>query len=269
MNGKTIAIMAVLALVFAGFGTVFTDGSDAADAGAGDLILIVDDAYIADEDTLAVIAAIYGAEGGVYYTTTLDDDFEEKITVLTKDYYDAMKNAGLIKGMTVTFQTADLENDDIVMGLEIFTAVEMNRLGDIIGGVNTKIVIDNDVLTKDLTYEVVDADTAAAELIIAVAAAVAEVEEQYADYLSPEEATEAVDKAVQIVKDSYKDYKSPAEVQKMIDDAVAEATKNIENSNVWMYAFVVAVIVLAGLVAFGMWTYFKDKKAVKAQEPAE
>lgn len=267
MQNKMIAIMTVLALAFAGFGAVlFTEPTEAADAGDGDLIVIIDGKYIADEDTIAVIAAIGGA---VYYTTALDEDFEEKITVLTKDYYDAMKEAGLIKGMTVTFTAEALDNDDIVEGLKIFTAVEMNKLGEIIGGVDTKLVIDNDVLTKDVTYEVVDADDATAAIIIAVAAAVAEVEAEFEGYLSPEEVEEAIDAAVAEVEAEFEGYVSPADAKKMADDAVAEYIAQHpvkeDGAQMWMIIAIFAIVAAVALGGFTGFKMYKESKKAKQE----
>lgn len=263
MESKMIAIMTVLALAFAGFGAVlYTEPTEAANAGDGDLIVIIDGKYIADEDTIAVITAIGGA---VYYTTALDEDFEEKITVLTKDYYDAMKAAGLIKGMTVTFTAEALANDDIVEGLKIFTAVEMNKLGEIIGGVDTKLVIDNDVLTKDVTYEVVDADDATAAIIIAVAAAVAEFE----GYLSPEEVEDAIDAAVAEVEAEFEGYVSPADAKKMADDAVAEYIAQHpvkeDGAQMWMIIAIFAIVAAVALGGFTGFKMYKESKKAKQE----
>lgn len=259
LNTKIIAALAVFAMAFAGFGAVISTEANDAAAGDGDLVLIIDDVYLENTEVLTLIADLAHADEitsvAVEYVAILDDDFEEKITVLTKDYYDAMKTAGLIKGMTVTFKAADLADDDVMQGLKVFTSVEVNKVDEIIGGVSTKITLDNTILTKKVTYELIGTEEAASALVIAVAAAVAEVEEKYAGYSSPEDVIKAIDAAV-----------AGLYTQAELDKAVEDAKKTVVDNNVWMYVSVVLIIVLIALAGYIVFKFFK--KPAKKQETA-
>ena len=276
MKTKIMAVMAVLLMAFAGFAVLADNGADA-DATEGDLTLVFNDVYV--DDTKGVITYLTGDGAEIYYLATLDDDFEEKITILNKEYYDAIKE--YIKGFTVTVPLAQITNADIVEGLATFTSVETNRAGDIVGGLSTKIVFA-DVLNANVTYDMVDVEDAEVAVAVAVAAAiaeceetmyddaevqaivdaaVAEVKESYKDYKSPEE----VAKIIADTKALFKDYKSPAEVEKIVDDAVAQATKKAEDNNIWMIAFAVMVVLFVALGAYMIWT--ANVKKTKAQAP--
>lgn len=283
MKTKVIAVMAVLLMAFAGFGILADTETDAV-ATEGDMAIIVNDVFI--DDGKGVVTYLTGDGATIYYLAVLDDDFEEKITILNKEYYDAIKE--YIKGMTVTIPLDKITDANIIEGLGIFTSVEVSRTGDIVGGLSTKIVYE-DVLTANVTYDLVDVDDAEAAIAIAVAAAiaeceatmydeaevqaivdatVAEVKESYKDYKSPEE----VAKIVEDTKALFKDYKSPAEVQKIVDDAVAEATKKAADNNIWMIAFAVMVVLFVALGAYMIWSanVKKAPKAPKApKEPTE
>lgn len=276
MNAKIMAAVAVFAMVIAGFGVMAAAEDN--DAATGDIALVFVDKYIAEDD--AVLAEI----GVPVYVTTLADDFEDRITILNKEYFDAMKEAGLIKGMTVTFTAEQFAEDDIAQGIAIFTNAEINKLGEIIGGVDTKVVFETGA-EKTAVYEVVFADDAEAAIVIAVAAAIAETEAEYADYLSPEEVQAlidevtgdlytkeeldaAVNKAVQATKDFYKDYKSPAQVEKAINDAIDEykATHPGKDDTFLYVTIVLAAIIIAlgGFLAYDK--VIKPKMAKKVGE---
>lgn len=264
MNTKIMAALAVFAMVFAGFGAMaFADGNDAA---TGDVAIVFVDKYIAEDD--AVLVDI-GAP--VEYVTVLDDDFEEKITILNKEYFDAMKDAGLIKGMTVTFTAADFANEDIAQGIAIFTNAEINKLGEIIGGVDTKVILATGQ-DKTAVYEVVFKDDAEAAIIIAVTAAVAEaveeVEAEYADYLSPEEVAVIVEDAKMSVIESYKGYKSPAEVKAACEKAVEDyiATHPVKKDDTFLYVTIVLAAVVLALAGFMVFDKVIKPKMAKKDE---
>lgn len=254
MNSKVIATLAVLMMVFAGVGFVAND-SDAADT-EGDLTLVINDVYI--DDAKGVITLLTGANATVSYIAILDEDFEEKITILTKEYYDKIK--GFIKGFTVTVPIASMTDADVIEGLEIFTSVELNRAGDIVGGLSTKIAFV-DVLATNVTFDLVDSEDAEA----AVAAAVAIVEAFYADYSSPEEVAKAIDDAVA----KYKDYLSPEAVEKAKQAAVEQyildhPVKN--DGQIWM---IVAIVFGVIAVALGGFTGYKMTQEAKAKKAAK
>ena len=277
MNTKIMAALAVFAMVFAGFGAMaFADGNDAA---TGDVAIVFVDKYIAEDD-----AVLVGIGAPVEYVTVLDDDFEDKITILNKEYFDAMKDAGLIKGMTVTFTAMDFANEDIAQGIAIFTNAEINKLGEIIGGVDTKVVLATGQ-DKTAVYEIVFKDDAEAAIDIAVEdaivglyddeevqaaidIAVAFVEAQYAGYLSPEEVQAAIDKAVAVVKESYKGYKSPAEVEKIVEDAIAEyaAAHPTKKDDTFLYVTIVLAAIVIALAGFMVFDKVIKPKMAKKDE---
>ncbi len=294
MNGittKFIAALAVFVMAFAGFGVMaVTEVNDAGDTNAETtsytagkkLTLVFEGAYI--DDANGVLTFIESGNGVIYYVATLDDDFEEKITILNKGYYDILKNNKLIKGMTVTVplvatdqeKKISIENEDILEGLKIFCSVEISKTGEIKSGLSTEIIWTDMIpadgaakLTKDITYDVVFEEDAEA----AVAAAVAIVEAFYADYSSPEEVAEAIDDAVA----KYKDYISPEMVEKAKQAAVEEYIINhpaVEKENkTFFYAFIVVLAVLIAVSGvFAYKGYIKPKMdakkaAVEAVEP--
>lgn len=254
MNSKVIATLAVLMMVFAGVGFVAND-SDATET-EGDLTLVINDVYI--DDAKGVITFLTGEDLGatISYIAILDEDFEEKITILTKEYYDKIK--GFIKGFTVTVPKASMTDADVIEGLEIFTSVELNRAGDIVGGLSTKIAFEN-VLATNVTFDLVDTEDAEA----AVAAAVAIVEAFYADYSSPEEVAKAIDDAVA----KYKDYLSPEEVEKAKQAAVEQyiidhPVKN--DAQIWMIVAIVCGVIAVALGGFTGYRMMQESKAKKA-----
>lgn len=276
MNTKAMAALAVFAMVFAGFGAMaFADDNDA-DATGKTLKLVFEGTYIDDSDK--VISQLGGTAS---YIAILDEDFEEKITILTKDYYDAMKDACTIKGDTVTFKLddagkiviptgVDYSVDDVEQGLITFTSYAVSKT-DEISGISTVIEF-KDVVTKDVTYNLVFEDDAEAAIIIAVAAAVAEVEAEYADYLSPEEVQTAIDKAVADTKALYEDYKSPEEVKKIVKDAVDEAiaeyiaTHPAKKDDTFLYVTIVLAAIVIALVGFTVFDKVIKPKMAKKDE---
>lgn len=280
---KTIAALAVFAMMFAGFGVFFAaEANDADDpvAPTKTFSIVFEGVYIdSTDEAIAYLVASAGAgNGNVLYIATLDDDFEEKITVLTKDYYDAMKAACTIKGDTVIFKMADgvvipkdgapaVDLDDALQGLIIFTSFEKSRTG-VISGVSTEVELKNTLVTKNVTFDVVFEEDAEA----AVTAAIALVKAAYEGYLSPEEAQAAIDEAVKAAVAAYADYKSPEEVQKAIDDAV-EAYKEahpqvVEKNDFYLY---IAVVAIAAMIVFAILLVFfqiiKPRMAKKAKTP--
>jgi len=273
MNTKFIAALAVFAMAFAGFGAMaVTEDNDAAD-GDKTLTLVFEGVYLDDSDK--VLTFIQTGNGVIYYVATLDDDFEEKITILNKEYYDILKDNKLIKGMTVTVplvaetEGIDIANEDILEGLKIFCSVDVSKTGEIKSGLSTKIVWPAAELTKNVVYDVVFEEDAEA----AVEAAVAIVEAFYADYSSPEEVQAAIDAAVA----QYKDYLSPEAVEKAKQAAVQKYIDEhpvVEKENkAFFYAFIVvlaALIAVAGVFAYKDYVKPKmaaKKAAVEAVEP--
>ena len=278
MNGittKIIAALAVFAMVFAGVGVMaVAENNDATDEDKT-LTLVFEGVYLDNSDK--VLTFIQTGHGVIYYVATLDDDFEEKITILNKEYYDILKDNKLIKGMTVTVPLVatdaegkiSIENEDILEGLKIFCSVDVSKTGEIKGGLSTKSVWPAAELEKNVVYDVVFEEDAEA----AVKAAVAIVEAFYADYSSPEEVQAAVDAAVA----QYKDYLSPEAVEKAKQAAVQKYIDEhpvVEKENkTFFYAF---IVVLAALIAVGGVFAYKDfikpkmaakKAAVEAAEP--
>jgi len=287
MNTKTLAAFAVFAMVFAGFGMmVSAEANDADEAPVAPVAtktftMVFEGVYLDPADE----AVAYLATGGVVkYAATLDEDFEEKITVLTKDYYDAMKAYCSIKGDAVTFQmdangkvidkgtgAAGEKSEDALQGLIIFTSFEVSKT-DEISGVTTQIVIANALVTKDVTYDLVfedDAEAAIAVAVaIAVAEAVAEVEAEYADYLSPEEVQDVVDTEVAKVISKYKDYKSPAEVKAACDKAIEDyiATHPVKKDDTFLYVTIVLAAVVIALAGFMVFDKVIKPKMAKKDE---
>lgn len=275
MNTKFIAALAVFAMAFAGFGAMAVTEANDADEPAVDVLVINIAGAIDDEKLIALINA--DDKWALKYTVELDDNIEEEITILNKEYYDEMKKA-FMKGGIISFTPADLidpEMADAVEGLKLFTSLEMNKLGDIVGGVDTAIVYSLAALpegwTKAITLDFVFEEDAEAAII----ATVALIEAFYADYSSPEEVQAAIDDAVA----KYKDYLSPEMVEKAKQAAVEQYIIDhpvVEKENkVFFYAF---IVVLAALIAVvGVFAY-KDfikprmnakKAAVKAAEPPQ
>jgi len=292
MNTKIMAALAVFAMMFAGFGAVFIaqadDAEDASEEPALVDVLVINIAGVVDdEDLIALIDA--GAGWTMKYTVTLDDDIDEKITVITKDYYDAMKDKfGPFKGGVVIFTPADLNDpamSDAVEGLKLFTSLEMNKRGEIVGGVDTAIIFQAEALpagqAKAITLDFVFEEDAEA----AVIAAVLLVEAQYADYYSPEEVAEiieeikgelytkeeldtAVAKAIADTKALYKDYKSPAEVKEACDKAVEDykAAHPVKDNSLYLYLFIVALAVVLALAGFMVFDKVIKPKMAKKDE---
>ncbi len=252
MKSKIIATLAVLMMVFAGVGFVAND-SDAADT-EGDLTLVLNDTYV--DDSKGVITLLDDANATISYIAILDEDFEEKITILTKDYYDAIK--GFIKGFTVTVPIDSMTDTDVIEGLEIFTSVELNRAGDIVGGLSTKITFEG-VLATNVTFDLIDTEDAEA----AVAAAVAIVEAYYADYSSPEEVAEEIGKAVA----KYEDYLSPEDVEKAkqaaVEQYIIDHPVKKDESQVWMIIAIFAIVAAVALGGFAGYGIIKKNKKVK------
>lgn len=273
MNAKFIAALAVFAMAFAGFGAMAVSEDNDADATTVDVLVINIAGAIDDEKLIALIGA--DEKWTMKYTVELDDNVEEEITILNKEYYDAMK-AAFMKGGVISFTPADLIDPakaDAVEGLKLFTSLEMNKQGDIVGGVDTAITYSAAALpegwTKAITLDFVFEEDAEA----AIAAAVAIVEAFYADYSSPEEVQAAVDAAVA----QYKDYLSPEAVEKAKQAAVQKYIDEhpvVEKENkAFFYAF---IVVLAALIAVGGVFAYKDyikpkmdakKAAAAAVEP--
>ena len=299
MNTKIMAALAVFAMMFAGFGAVFVaEANDADNPVVEKNVITINIAGVVDtEDFINIL----GADWAALYTVTFDDDIEEKITVLTKEYYDAIKdaakgvdpftgdNAGKvsIKGELVTFDPAIIDAPvfaDVVEGLKLFTSLEMNKMGEIIGGVDTTLKytkeLAGDAKGKVLNFDFVFADDV--EIIVAIA--VAAVEAEYADYLSPEEVAAlieeikgelytkeeldtAVAKAIADTKALYKDYKSPADVQKIVDKAIEEyKATHPGKDDTFLYVTIVLVAVVLALGGFMVFDKVIKPKMAKKDE---
>lgn len=245
-------------MVFAGVGIAVTDDADA-DAKTGDLSFDLNDIYVDDAKGVLTFLTGEGIGAKISYIAILDEDFEEKITILNKEYYDAIKK--YIKGYTVTVPKANMADAGVLEGLEIFTSLELNKVGDIVAGLSTKIVFE-DVLATNVTYDLVDTEAAAAAIIIAVAEAV----EQYADYKSPEEVIAAVEKAIAETKEQYKDYLSPEDAQKAAQAAVEQYIidhPQKDDGQMWMIIAIFAIVAAVALGGFLGFSMYKGKKAKK------
>jgi len=294
MNTKFIAALAVFAMAFAGFGMVFaTEANDADDPVIVNGSVTVNIAGVIDaKDLLAVL----GEGWSMLYTVTFDDDIEEKITVITKDYYDAVKNEAkketgakvFIKGNIVTFDPSIISApaySDVVEGLVLFTSLEMNKLGEITGGVDTTLkFVKGDVTAddaKNIKLDFVFEEDAEAAII----AAVALVEAEYADYFSPEEVEAlieeikgelytkeeldtAVAKAIADTKALYKDWKSPEDVKKACDKAVEDyiATHPVKKDDTFLYVTIVLAAIVIALAGFMVFDKVIKPKMAKKKE---
>ena len=223
MNTKALAVMAVLAMVFAGAGFAFATPADA-DPVTYDL-KVAYDGMITDEDTLAVIGAMGGT---ISYQAQLADDLEERITILNLKYYEALEDGGYIVGNYVNFTDADLTITNVKNGIKEFTYAEFSKTGKLVGGVNS-IITFADVLPEsfggDYVMALVTAEDRDEAVAIAVIETTAFVEELYKDYKSPAQVEQIVADAVAVVEAKYADYLSPEEAKEAIDTAVAIAVQ--------------------------------------------
>jgi len=221
MNTKALAVLAVMAMVFAGAGFAFATPADA-DPVTYDF-KVAYDGLITDEDTLAVIGAMGGT---ISYQAQLVDDLEERITILNLKYYEALEDGGYIVGNYVVFADADLNITNVKAGIKEFTYAEFNKLGKLVGGVDT-IVTFADVLPEafggDYVMNLVTAEDRDEAVAIAVVETTALMEELYKDYKSPAQVEQIVADAVAVVEAKYAEYLSPAEAQSAIDIAVSIA----------------------------------------------
>jgi len=290
MNTKFIATFAVLAMMLAGVGAFFV--AEANDA---------EDETPAEPTATATLTIRYGgtidaatvdklvADGfTIKYTTTLVDDYEDKITILNYETFKALRTLGVISITTVTFAPDALDKgiEQIVDGVKVkvssydfidflktFTEVDVSAAGEIKGGVGTALILpltgEDDA---DVTLDVTATKDAEAAIVAAVALAVAETEAQYADYKSPAEVEEAIkaavadlsvyiytqedmDKAIADAKAAFDGYMSPDDVKKAVDKAVEDykATNPVKTDDTYLYMFIVALaiaIVLAGIIIF-------------------
>ena len=299
MNTKALTALAVFAMMFAGFGAVFVAQADDAEGTAPaatpyvDIITINVAGVVDDEALVSLIAA--DIMWTLKYSVTLDDDIDEKITVITKDYYDAMKDKfGPFKGGVVIFTPADLidpTKSDAVEGLKLFTSLEMNKRGEIIGGVDTVITYQATAypegMTKPIVLDFMFEEDVEAIVFLAVATAVTEVEEEYADYFSPEEVAElieeikgelytkeeldaAVAKAVADVEKKYADYKSPAQVKEACDKAVEEyKATHPGKDDTFLYVSIVMIAIALALGGFLVYDKVIKPKIAKKDEVQE
>ena len=251
MRTKVYAIMAVAAmLAFAIIG--FIPGTDAADD--RDLTITFDgmipaeiySALIADDGALSIV---YDGDGNAkfvgYYTTELVPDAVDKVTILNKDSYDTFIKHNL-KGTTVTYLIDDViamdddTYDEFASALGTFTVAEVNKLGDIISGVDTKLVltglnerksVEIAVADPTLIYTQADMDQAVADAV-AVAVAGLYTEEQYQDalatvpagYISVDDANAMVAQAVADALANVSEYVyTQADLDNAVEVAVAVA----------------------------------------------
>ena len=223
MNTKALAVMAVMAMVFAGAGFAFATPADA-DPVTYDF-KVAYDGLITDEDTLAVIGAMGGT---ISYQAQLVDDLEERITILNLKYYEALEDGGYIVGNYVCFADADLANTNVKNGIKEFTYAEFSKTGKLVGGVST-IITFADVLPEsfggDYTMNLLTVQDKDEAVAVAVIETTALLEEFYKDYKSPAQVEQIVADAVAVVEAKYADYLSPAQVQEAVDKAVAIVTE--------------------------------------------
>jgi len=302
-NTKIVAAMAVLAMMLAGFGVFMaTDDNDAAD----DVQLVVTINYggVLDADiaTLMNGPADGREEWNCAYQTTLVPDYESKITILNYETFKALRDNGVIKGTFVVFDPTYLETGcygvspaDFIDFLRTFTDVKLNATFDeIVDGVDSLVTYTPEgvflpAASAKPTVSVVSSADAAVAIMAAVAAveefyadykspeefmaAIQEVEDFYADYMSPEEVQEAIreaiadlsdyiytqedmDKAIEEVVAGYADYKSPKEVQEIVDKAIEDykAANPVKTDDTYLYCFIVALAI--AVIFAGLFAYF-------------
>ena len=298
MKTKALATLAVMMMVFAGAG-FFVGVADADDPPATYDFTVTYNGLVSDEDTLKALDDM-GAT--ISYKAKLADDLEDRITILNLKYYEALDDAGMIVGEYVVFDNADLAVSDYKNGIKAFTYAEFNKLGKLVGGVESVIlfadVLSGDDFDADYGVEIVteaDVDEAVAE---AVAIAVAEVIEYYDGYLSPAEVKEAIAEAIADLSDyiytqadmdkviAQKDaeieeakkivppgYISQADADKMVEEAVAKVTTSDDKDKTIYLAIAivlgVVVVALAGYTVYGVVKASKAKKAEKVDKPQE
>jgi len=251
MRTKVMAITAVLAMLgVAVFG--FIPGTDA-DADK-DLTITFDgmiptdviSSLISEDGALAIVYDDNGdAKFTAYYVTVLLDDAVDKVTILNKDLYDEYIKHNL-KGSIVTYPVEDViamtddEYEGFASALGTFTVAEVNKLGEIVGGVTTKLVLTGlneresvEVAIADptLIYTQADMDQAVADAV-SVAVAGLYTEEQYdaalatvpAGYISVEAADAQAAAAVEEALADVSEYQyTQADLDAAVEVAVAVA----------------------------------------------
>jgi len=187
MRTQIYAIMAVAAMLAVAI-IGFVPGTDAADD--RDLTITFDgmipaeiySALIADDGALSIV---YDDEDNPkfvgYYTTVLLGDAVDKVTILNKDLYDTYIKHNL-KGTIVTYAIDDvvaMDDDtyeELASALGTFTVAEVNKLGEITGGISTKLVLTGLSEKKSVELAIADPDRVytQADMDAAVNAAVSE-----------------------------------------------------------------------------------------------
>lgn len=282
LNVKFVAAFAVLAMMLAGVGAFFVaDTNDAADEPTGDITISFPGAP-------ATMDATAFAPGVVKIRVQFVEENFGNITMLDYDTYNSMVKPFLayeeVDGTAVPVAYFGVDDFDLAdpMFMKVLKTLVAND--DVAGATSGAIVFDM-ALKTPVKIATDDQDVAAAIATgIATAFATvpegymspAEVEEMYADYMSPEEVAEAIDAAVKEAIDNnytqeeldeavakavadttakFADYKSPAQVQEIVDKAIADykAANPVKADDTYLYMFIVALaiaIVLAGIMIF-------------------
>lgn len=262
MNTKVITAMAIFAMMFAGFGAVLVAEANDADpttstgGPTGDLTITVND--MLDEKILAA----FGAKGTIKFAAAILDDAEDYVTIINSDDYkkfmrsaSAETDPGYRVGANIVYGTADLTDADFVAFLGTFTTAEVNKLGEVVGGVSTQIIFA-DVAEKDIAVEFSLGD---------IATAVAKAKE---GMFTKQEVDDAITAALAKVSDyiytqADMDKAKKDAAQKAVDDYVA-ANPVAKQDDTFMYVaivFIAITIVLAGLFVY--MVFLKPKMAAK------
>lgn len=255
---KIYTMAAVLMLAFVGvIGFVGADANDAVTDDATKLTVTYDGVI-----SPAEAKALFEDGASVSYVAALADDIEDRITVLNMDDYKTYIkpivkqgyitiDLATIDGTTVTIsENVTIAYDDLMDLVAQFADVETDKLGEIIGGMDTVIEVNVVGQTAKKAVEVIKSEDAVA----AVEAAILETIADYADYKSPEEVKAAIADATA----KYRDYVSPEDYQKAIDDA-----KKGNDAQAWMIVAIFAIIAAAGMAGFLVYTLTKTKKVAK------
>lgn len=261
---KIYSMMAVMALALAAFAGVVT--FDAQDAADDKTLTVTYDGNIAPAEAKKMFA-----EGiSVTYVAVLDDDYEDKITIINMDdfksYVKPLIKAGFVEfelsmiddnnDVTIDENTDKIDYDDFMSLLATFTSVEVTKLGDVIGGIETIIEVTGVAVEKDV--EVISAEDAELAVELAVALALADKEAE-------------IEQAVADAVAKYKRYISPEDAAKLVDEAIAEYKEMhpAKKDDTFLYVAIVLAAVIAALV--GLMVYdkiVKPKMAKKATPPA-
>lgn len=250
MNASKIySIMAVMMLAFAGLtGSLAMGGSDAVTDDATKLTVTYDGII-----TPAEASAMFAAGVELSYIAILDDDVEDEITVMNVDDYKAYVKP-LIKAGNVVLPLSKIENnvvtisENVTIGyselmelLAVFTSVEIDKLGEVTGGIQTLVELNVPGQAAKKAVELISAEDAETAIELAVALALADEEAE-------------IQKAVADAVAKYKGYISPADADKLVADAIEDyKAKNPAKDDTYLYCFIVAIAAFLAVLVLFMW----------------